>query len=313
MKNLGNLRAVSHAWAYAAEYERGKNSTHASFWFQGGELYSYNTIIAKRIPTDKGGEICLMNRGSYSNTTCKHQSLANQAFSGAKIVGAWEDANRGDRVFHKENIVVSYSYKLKRESEALAKARITSTKERFTNNVREIAVNLKKLVEFKIVKKSDLTPALKQLLLLDINPAAMALIKEAAEKQVKKEIKARSKEIKQSIADFRNHKRGNIINHARASVGGDLIRLETMHSANPTIHTSQGVTMAIEEALKLYKLCTAQIKAKGALDISARKVGHTYPINSIDAKGNAKVGCHFFKFEEIQRCYQKEYLPTLTN
>ena len=199
-------------------------------------------------------------------------------------------------------------------SENLAKAKRDSTRIRYTANIKAIASNLSRLVKFKIVKKSDLSAPLKQLLLIDINPAAMALIKEAAEKELKKEIKARAKEIKESIASFRAWGRGHISRVARDSVGGDLIRFRSGgQHGEAAIETSQGVIIPIAEALKLRLLCQAQIKANGTLDISTRKIGHTYSITSIDAKGNAKIGCHFFKFEEIERCFNEEYSPTIKN
>ncbi|CAB4213395.1 hypothetical protein UFOVP1451_32 [uncultured Caudovirales phage] len=312
MKNHKTIREVSHAWAYAANEEGGAVSSD-SFSYTGGELFSYNTIIAKRIQT-KSGEICLMNDGTYSVTTSRHQHLARLAVACPTLVGAWEDASRGGDVFSEENIIKSYSWKLVKETENLAKARRQSTRTIYTAAINETAVNLKKLIEYKIIKKSALTTQLKKLLLIRVNPAGLAVLKLAAEKELKKKLKANAVKIKESIANFRSWKSSHITSDARAFCGGDLIR----YIMNPAegeegIRTSQGVSMLIADALILYKMASHCRANATAWVPSSVKLAGQYRVESIDAKGNTKVGCHYFKFEEIERCYQKEYLPTFKN
>ena len=314
-----DLREVSHAWAYAAGGEGGSNSND-SFSYTGGELFSYNTTIAKRIETKKGGEICLFNLGRYSVTTSNHQHLARLAFSGSRVVGAWEDAERGWDVFETQNIIKSHLWKLEKETENLANAKRESTRIKYTAAIGRIADNLKKLVEFDILKKSELPTQLKKLLKIEINQAGLESLKLAAKKALNKKLRAKKADILKSIEAFRNFERGYISGDARVFCGGDLVRINTLATGQGTfglekiIETSQGVTIPIHEALLLHKLVESH-KAKKMAASYANKMllDGKFKVESVDEKGNAKVGCHFFKYEEIKRCYEKEYLPTIKN
>lgn len=290
-----DLRSVSHAWAYANEGESGKNANH-SFWYLGGELFSYSTLIAKRI-----GKVCLISVGHYSIPTAKHQNLAWSAFGGLKLIGCWEDAARGSNSFSKENMIKSYVWKTEQVTENLTKARTSSTKIKYTSNLRAVANNLKQLLECKIFKKSDLPMTLRALLLIDINPAAIQVIEEAAKKQLQKRLKTKEKEIKQSISNFRTFQRNSISRDARQWLKSDLIRIR-----NGQLETSQSVSISLKAALGLYTACCHAVKTKTEIK-PPLKIDHKYSVDIIEANGNAKVGCHYFTFKEIERCYRTEY------
>ena len=63
---------ISHNWAHQLKSSQGGSS---NFSFQGKKIYSYSTVIGQIVEVNKQ-TIYLLNTGSASNTTSKHQSLA---------------------------------------------------------------------------------------------------------------------------------------------------------------------------------------------------------------------------------------------
>jgi len=62
---------ISHNWAHQLKSSQGGSS---NFSFQGKKIYSYSTVIGQIVEVNKQ-TIYLLNTGSASNTTSKHQSL----------------------------------------------------------------------------------------------------------------------------------------------------------------------------------------------------------------------------------------------
>ena len=137
--------------------------------------------------------------------------------------------------------------------------------------------------------------------MIDINPAAIELMKLAAKKQLQKRLKTKEKEIKQSISNFRTFQRNSISNDARQWLKSDLVRIR-----DGQLETSQSVTISLKVALGLYNACCHAVKTKTEIKLPL-KIDHKYSVDLIDANGNAKVGCHYFTFKEIERCYRTEY------
>ncbi len=305
-----------HAWAYAENGERGKNPNQ-SLSFNGGELYSYNTAIFKRL-LDKN--ICLENVGKYSVTTSAHQSLACNAYSGKTIIAAWENASHGFRFLTNE-IIESYKIKLDWEINNLAKSKRESTRTRYQAEINHIATHLKLLLEYKIILKKDLTKDLKELIKESSNSELIEKLKVAKEKQLKKEkadqlkrLKLREKELKQEIIDFKEGNKSSVSYGARdlllTNKNGqkfDLIRFISNKKEKSFI-SSQGITIDVEKGLFLYKLAT-KCRKNGAPLPNSEKLD-IYTIEKIDSLGNAKVGCHYFFYDELEKAYNS-YLLTL--
>lgn len=73
---------IGHNWAHKLK----KRQSTSSFRFEGDIIYSYNTAIGQIVTLPNGKQIYLLNSGSYSRSTCKHQ---NHAF-GAIPVDAYK-------------------------------------------------------------------------------------------------------------------------------------------------------------------------------------------------------------------------------
>lgn len=82
MRTVFSNDMVAHVWAQQNQ-DYGRNSNE-SFYFQGATIYSYGSHfpIARFQRMPNGERVVLMNSGSYSNTTAKHQSHARVAIPG---------------------------------------------------------------------------------------------------------------------------------------------------------------------------------------------------------------------------------------
>ncbi len=79
MKTVLSNDMVAHMWANQTQ-NAGRNPS-GSYWFRGGDLYSYQTPIARIIESpETGGDVVLMTSQSYSMTTStKHVPRARSA------------------------------------------------------------------------------------------------------------------------------------------------------------------------------------------------------------------------------------------
>lgn len=70
---------VAHVWAQQTQ-EHGR-SANGNFYFRGGTLYSYGPhfVVGRFVTTLAGERVVLLNSGSYSVSTNRHQSLARRA------------------------------------------------------------------------------------------------------------------------------------------------------------------------------------------------------------------------------------------
>lgn len=88
---------VAHNWAHQS-----KNSQHGShFWFSGNVIYSYSTVIGQVIYTKDKKPVYFINTGSYSVSTCKHQSHVFNAIPGGAAVFS---ASCGDFIYNWDGI-----------------------------------------------------------------------------------------------------------------------------------------------------------------------------------------------------------------
>lgn len=308
MTNYNN-KDLAHAWAWSTEGQSGKNSGD-TFWFLGASLHSYRTEIARHGITKAGDKYALFNTTSYSITTSQQQRLARNAWGYASLVGAWKNASRGFRIT-KTSIIESYEQEITDSIEELAQSKRQSRKDKAINHINNVKIELQKLLEFDVLKKSDLTKILKDFLKLELSEESIAKMKAKQEKIEKREAKAALNKAKEQLEEWRKGERDSVRN-AKEAFGTDFLKLKSIGD-ELMIATSQGINVKLREGLKLYNLCKVA-KGQGRdfipQDGSSKFCVGYYTVDRI-TKGDAKVGCHFFKFEEIQRCFEKEYLPTI--
>ena len=73
-----------------------------------------------------------------------------------------------------------------------------------------------------------------------------------------------------------------------------------------SVETSKGAVVPITDALSLYRMCgVAKTRGRGfEPGIGAVVCVGGYRVNSIDAFGNARVGCHYLTYDEMERCFK---------
>lgn len=81
MKTVFTNAELPHIWASGTQANGRSNSMH----FEGAALFSYQTVIARRIVA-KGRKAYVLDWASFSNSTSKHQSLARRAIPQADPV-----------------------------------------------------------------------------------------------------------------------------------------------------------------------------------------------------------------------------------
>ena len=86
---------------------------------------------------------------------------------------------------------------------------------------------------------------------------------------------------------------------------GTYVRLS--HSGE-FVETSKGVTVPFADALKLFRLCRAAKTSGSAISaqlIAALPAVGNYRVVEITAAGDAVVGCHHLKYEEMETCFNE--------
>lgn len=290
-----------HQYAYASNHESKRNGNMS---YSNGIMLSYNTALAKKFDN-----FTLYNCTRYSNTTSKQQGYLRNALHGKVIyVDGLDYGTRLDAGDIVKGLTHCYKYSV----ENLAKSKRTSTKERYTAEIFHHKQVLNELLEYKVLNKKDLSV---ELLALNFKNFDVLKVLEIQKKAAKKEERARLQRLEKQrqdfldeVADFRAGRKSNISYGARDLICGgfDIIRLE-----GAEILTSQNIRVPLKEALKMFKQAKACKTANAPLPVDEiphekRTVGK-FTIDRIEANGDCFVGCHKFKFAEIERCYKEEY------
>lgn len=102
MKTVFKSSELAHIWAHRSA-PHGRCSSSMSF--NGDAFFSYGTVIA-RLGRHKGKDYVVLDRASFSSTTCKHQSAACRATSHLKQFEV-EFGNRGQYLDLKPREIVA--------------------------------------------------------------------------------------------------------------------------------------------------------------------------------------------------------------
>ena len=293
-----------HQYAYASNNECKRNGNMS---YRNGVMYSYNTALAKKLDN-----CTLYNSTSYSNTTSKQQGYLINALHGKIIV--LDGMNYGFD-FRNSEIVAGLTHCYKYSVENLSKARRTSTKERYTAEIFDHQKTLNELLDFKVLTKKDLSDELKALLKGNFDIEKLQKIQK---QQKKKEEKARLQRLEQEreryameVAAFKIGEINHISYGARDLICGgfDIVRIK-----DDKILTSQGILISVVDGLALYNFLKKVPNGKLSIDKVNEKIqdnpmilGGKFRLEEVLSNGDCVIGCHKFKFEEIERCYREEY------
>lgn len=309
MKTVFSNSMVAHVWAQQTQDEG--RSNNGNFWFKGDTIYSYRTPIARFVPTGTAGRIVLMSSENYSPTTAgKHMrpigAAVNYDYIRVPYIGRgdWNEAPQHDK--NLAYLVEQYTNEVGRINRArsapsnycwehLAKLADLAIKYANAFGMAEPALNSfadrRQIEEARAVRDAK-----------NNTPAAIAA-------RERKKVREAAK-LQELIGDYEGAWRAGGV---RASVlkltreqrraYDDLLRSKIMMRVEgEEILTSLGARFPIEHGKRAFAFILERRMRGEAWETNGHKIhlGH-FVIDSIDAAGNVKAGCHFVKWEEVER------------
>lgn len=292
---------------YAQRNQARGNS--GNVFFEGNTIYSYgyHFPMASFIETKEGLK-CFINSDSYSPSTSKQQSFVRQAVShydriyvSGKIlkmlIGPYTPNELCESVIEQtRNAIV--------ECSKLAAARRMATKKAndIANGIAAYEANVKLLALFGLKMPVAITK-LKDTMTTDLNSVIKAndkAIKAAKRKLDKARAKAqaeREKEALEASKDWLAGDDGHTVSHALYHSPVTYLRIK-----GAVIQTSQRAEFPIKHAKLAFKYIVDCIQNKKEFHTNGKTIhlGH-YQIDSIDIEGNVKAGCHYVKYDQIER------------
>lgn len=273
-KSLKNTSEVYHYFANQVQPE----GYIGNVSFNGNDFYSYRTIVAKRIKNS----IVISSR-SYSVTTSEHVSDLRQACRHLSIVyiPCVEDGIQTNK------LVV--------ESRINALFKLASTARTKKDYYLSKALNIVNdfntycdLIDNQVVK---IDPAIFD----DIDLEALRKAEKHVQAVALEERKARALEDalgnSEKITQWLSGERDNLGYHVSNDT---LLRVK-----GEVIHTSRGAEIPLNATGSLWRLVSLTIN--NGIDLELNKRIGVYTLTKIEASGNITVGCHYIKFEQLER------------
>lgn len=284
-RKVFNNNEIPHLWAHQTQDEA--RNSQGSLYFRGDTIYSYRDSypIGRLVKNDRGEEAVLIQRDNYSQTTATHISGVRQATSHMRQFEVTNLRTWQNGIDHEKNLE-DFSARYK---DALSKVvRARTHRDWALDRLNRVVDQANGYAEFFGLPNRWEVPR-------DFGDIKAELQREtarqaAAERQRQAELrKAKAEEI-QNWLTGKSHYFPHAINETMLRVIGD------------NVETSKGASVPAEHALRLLEFIE-RLKASGK---SYEHNGHTihvghYRVDSINANGDLKAGCHHIKYSEIER------------
>jgi hypothetical protein len=282
---LKNVQEVMHFWANQVQDE----GEAASVSFRGGRLFSYNTCIAEIV----NGAV-LVNAGSYSVTTSKHQSYMGQAIPHGMTVIHVPYQSRGTQGLSPEWVNFTNDVKTPAE-EAAAEWLLKARKARPANadNYRAHAWELIKRIE-KYAQAFGIEYTA---------PYSLDALEESAVEARKAQLEA----LKKAKAEREAYQAERLVKWRNGETDYTYFEVTALRlSADGSeVETSRGARIPVEDAKRVWPLlkrCKAQGSTYSA-GLSPVKLGH-YSMTGFDGD-TLTVGCHKIPFIEVEQIAER--------
>lgn len=285
-KHVVSSESVAHLWAHQTQ-DQARNS-NGSVFFRGDVIFSYGEHfpIARHIQ-NKHESVVLFTTKSYSVTTSGHCSMVRSAVSHLTVFSV-PNVFAKIKAEHEGNLA-DYAKRISDRLLKTARARTSFNKEWTHKEALELRSEAIKYAKFFNLAYSKIlltVPAL--------DSVSLAKIKQAEDKRLAAERKRKLAENREAIEQWRNGE------YARLPYGlPDMLRVS---SDGQSIETSRAVSFPMSHAKRGLALVRS-VRSRGETwhtNGHTCKLGH-YQIDSIDASGNVKAGCHTVKYSEIER------------
>ena len=296
MKIVNTTEMVCHLWANQSQHEA--RNQQGTLYFKGDAIYSYgNHFPMARHAKGKHGPVTLITTQTYSLTTTGHMTMVRQAIRDDASILYCHDVWAISELDHMANL--ERIEKRCRELLLRAAKGRTLTAVHYKEAQDCVRRHLLYRKTFGLRLKRALTIPLKW------KDEAKAQIAKQAEhsKQVRlaKEENDRLYRIVQ-LDDLESWKRGMNVNRSFHNLPVVLRVVDYDVEGIPrTVETSRGAQVPALHARRIWKLvCT--IRATGK---TYERNGHTehvgaFTVDSIDADGTLRAGCHVIEFEAMK-------------
>lgn len=286
VKRVVDSSEVAHLWAHKAQ-DSARNAKNSVF-FLGDTIFSYGEHfpIARHV-TNKTGSAVLFTTAHYSVTTAGHCSMVRSAVSHLTVFHV-PNVKAEDKAEHVANLK-DYAERIRKSLLTSARARSEYAKGWNHSHALELREEAIKYAKFFRLAHSKVIPAVPTL-----DSVSLQRIKQTEDKRLAAERKRIAAEHAESIAQWRAGE------YARLPHGlADMLRVS---KDGQNVETSRGVSFPISHAKRGLALVRAVRSRAEAWHTNGhtRHLGH-YQIDSIDAQGNVKAGCHLVKWAEIER------------
>lgn len=276
-----------------------KQSGNSSFWFGYGRLYSYSTMIMRKLVVKNNKKLLLVNDSAYSVTTAKHVSLANYATSHIdrlRVVNLdvrYVSSKPMSSIYanaHSENLDY-YKSQIKQLSKKLVGAR--TNKDTYMNDISLYTSNHNNYLRYFGIKRKYLS------LNIDIEKikADMKIEKAKIAKLEKAKIAKREQELKEVALKWRAGET------SRVSLWALPVMLR-LSEDKKRVQTSKGAEIPVKHAKILWVLVKRVIKSGTSKAVMKGdvKLG-VYKLDRIEVNGTVVVGCHTIKYDELQHMH----------
>ncbi len=310
MKTVFQTNEVAHIWAQRNQ-SKGKGG---NIFFEGNTIYSYgyHFPLATFI-TNKAGETkVLLNSDNYSVSTSKHKGYARQAvnhytrlYAPTAIVKACTSTSDTK---HKQLLAVAIEQterKLVQQAQAATNRRTAKKKADEIALATDFYKTTEELLAFFGIKFPAKTVKLYETLIADYSKVVYAFTA-SQKREAAKRLKAQEAEKQARIEEAQEAIPLWLAGESLTMKQLGLVRYDLPHAllrvTGEEIETSQGARFPLSHAVKAWPLIHS-LKEQGK---EWHTNGHTlhlgsYSVDSIDAQGNVKAGCHYVKYESIER------------
>jgi hypothetical protein len=289
MRTVFSNDMVAHVWAQQ-DQDHGRNSND-SISFHGSTISSYSMRIAKFLDCKN----VLFTSEGYSVTTSQHKNIIRQAISSycdiftvpeiEITIGTKHNYTKEqNKKNHKINLAF---YKKEIDNTVLSAARARSNKQWLEQQALDLVNECNLYIDtFKLRNKHVELPNKDQIL-------------EDAKKAQKSKARKEKARIKQLLIDSKE-KIEKWCNGESVSIPRNIDTMVRIKGED--IQTSQNATFPIKHAKLALKIIENCRKNKEIFKKNGRsiKLGY-FEIDSIDHNGNVKAGCHYVKYEQIER------------
>lgn len=273
-------RQLAHIWAQQTK-QNGKG--YGAIRFEGDTLYSYAEPIA-RIIEKHGARVALLRDRTFSVTTSKHQSYARSAVSHLQSFSV------PDLMPNSDSTRKNYESKIKQL--ALDAARARKNGEFLLERAEGLAHEANSCAKFFGWKWRLDVPTISPEVLADMRAKAKAA--NLKEKQRRQAIeKARQETLQNEMRIWLQG--GNA--HMMYQFPETLLRIN-----GDKVQTSKGAEIPVSHARRVWP-AILKCQAEG---VRWQRNGHTmhvgeFSIDSIEADGTIKAGCHIIGFDQVSR------------